>query len=329
MEVFVDMAVGAQRYVHLRLPEQPSVGVWLLQAQTQAQRDRVGDQTGGQPVGVLHQRHAPRSRALRRARRAFHARARRGRRRGVRAFHRSVRQRIRTRATEVSRAAHAKEPAMDLQLEGKRVLITGASKGIGLAAALASPAKAPVPPWSAATRPRARRRRGLRPDRHARRLRGAGPGTRRRAAGTASPGRPRRHPGQQCRRRARRRTGSGGRRTLARGLGTEGARLYPAGAPVLPVDARGRRRRDRQRDRHGRLGAARRLYLRRRGQCLADRLHPRAGRRGSAPRRARLRPESLAHAHRPRTHPGAPAPRRAGAMHRAGRKRCRACRSAA
>ena len=53
MEVFVDMAVGAQRYVHLRLPEQPSVGVWL-QAQTQAQRDRVGDQTGGQPVGVFY-----------------------------------------------------------------------------------------------------------------------------------------------------------------------------------------------------------------------------------------------------------------------------------
>ena len=45
MEVFVDMAVGQQ---------QPSVGVWLLQAQTQAQRDRVGDQTGGQPVGVFY-----------------------------------------------------------------------------------------------------------------------------------------------------------------------------------------------------------------------------------------------------------------------------------
>ncbi|WP_144655403.1 VOC family protein [Achromobacter dolens] len=54
MEVFVNMAVGQQRYVHLRLPEQPSVGVWLLQAQTQAQRDRVGDQTGGQPVGVFY-----------------------------------------------------------------------------------------------------------------------------------------------------------------------------------------------------------------------------------------------------------------------------------
>ncbi|MBR8654134.1 VOC family protein [Achromobacter sp. Marseille-Q0513] len=54
MEVFVDTAVGAQRYVHLRLHEQPSVGVWLLQAQTQAQRDRVGDQTGGQPVGVFY-----------------------------------------------------------------------------------------------------------------------------------------------------------------------------------------------------------------------------------------------------------------------------------
>lgn len=54
MEVFVDTAVGTQRYVHLRLHEQPSVGVWLLQAQTQAQRDRVGDQTGGQPVGVFY-----------------------------------------------------------------------------------------------------------------------------------------------------------------------------------------------------------------------------------------------------------------------------------
>ena len=122
------MAVGAQRYVHLRLPEQPSVGVWLLQAQTQAQR--------------------------------------------------------------VSRAAHAKEPAMDLQLEGKRVLITGASKGIGLAAALAF-AREGASPLVGATRRCARgRRRGLRPDRHARRLRGAGPGTRRRAAGTAAPGRP-------------------------------------------------------------------------------------------------------------------------------------------
>lgn len=54
MEVFVDMPVGPQRYVHLRLPEQPAVGVWLLQALTQAQRDRVGDQTGGQPVGVFY-----------------------------------------------------------------------------------------------------------------------------------------------------------------------------------------------------------------------------------------------------------------------------------
>lgn len=54
MEVFADMPVGQQRYVHLRLPSQPAVGVWLLQALTQAQRDRVGDQTGGQPVGVFY-----------------------------------------------------------------------------------------------------------------------------------------------------------------------------------------------------------------------------------------------------------------------------------
>ena len=59
MEVFVDMAVGQQRFVHLRLPEQPSVGVWLLQAQTQAQRDRVGDQTGGQPC-LLYTSPSPR-----------------------------------------------------------------------------------------------------------------------------------------------------------------------------------------------------------------------------------------------------------------------------
>ena len=328
MEVFVDMAVGAQRYVHLRLPEQPSVGVWLLQAQTQ----RGATEWATRPAASRWACSTPATRAaITRAspRKACVSRASPSRRRrGVRAFHRSVRQRIRTRATEVSRAAHAKEPAMDLQLEGKRVLITGASKGIGLAAALAFAREGASPTLVGRDPAALRAAADLRPDRHARRLRGAGPGTRRRAAGTASPGRPRRHPGQ-CRRRARRRTGSGGRRTLARGLGTEGARLYPAGAPVLPVDARGRRRRDRQRDRHGRLGAARRLYLRRRGQCLADRLHPRAGRRGSAPRRARLRPESLAHAHRPRTHPGAPARRRAGAMHRAGRKRCRACRSAA
>ena len=30
MEVFADMPVGQQRYVHLRLPSQPAVGVWLL-----------------------------------------------------------------------------------------------------------------------------------------------------------------------------------------------------------------------------------------------------------------------------------------------------------
>ncbi|MDT4824502.1 VOC family protein [Achromobacter agilis] len=54
MEVYADLPVGQQRYVHLRLPEQPSMGVWLLQALTQAQRDRVGDQTGGQPVGVFY-----------------------------------------------------------------------------------------------------------------------------------------------------------------------------------------------------------------------------------------------------------------------------------
>ena len=41
MEVFVDMPVGTQRYVHLRLHDQPAVGVWLLQAQTQAQRDHA------------------------------------------------------------------------------------------------------------------------------------------------------------------------------------------------------------------------------------------------------------------------------------------------
>ncbi|KAG1220990.1 hypothetical protein G6F68_021050 [Rhizopus microsporus] len=48
------MPVAQQRHGHPRPPEQPAAGVWLLQALTQAQRDRVGDQTGGQPVGVFY-----------------------------------------------------------------------------------------------------------------------------------------------------------------------------------------------------------------------------------------------------------------------------------
>lgn len=40
--------------MHVRLPSQPDVGIWLLQAEGQADRQRIGNQTAGQPVAVFN-----------------------------------------------------------------------------------------------------------------------------------------------------------------------------------------------------------------------------------------------------------------------------------
>lgn len=53
-EKFVDMKVGERRYVHVRLPSQLDVGIWLMQAEGRADRQRIGNQTAGQPVAVFY-----------------------------------------------------------------------------------------------------------------------------------------------------------------------------------------------------------------------------------------------------------------------------------
>ena len=42
------------RLVHLELPTQPGVGVWLFEAEGEEQRERVGNQTGGAPLAVFY-----------------------------------------------------------------------------------------------------------------------------------------------------------------------------------------------------------------------------------------------------------------------------------
>ena len=53
-EVVVDIHTGERRCVHLRLPTQPDVALWLVLAETAAQRAQVGKQTAGQPYAVCY-----------------------------------------------------------------------------------------------------------------------------------------------------------------------------------------------------------------------------------------------------------------------------------
>jgi catechol 2,3-dioxygenase-like lactoylglutathione lyase family enzyme len=53
-EKFVDVQAGARRFVHVRLPGQPEFGIWLLRAETAEDLQRVGNQTGKQPVAVAY-----------------------------------------------------------------------------------------------------------------------------------------------------------------------------------------------------------------------------------------------------------------------------------
>lgn len=54
-EPLVDMpGPHGLRFVHVGNPKQGDVGVWLLEPATEAQRARVGDQTGGGPVLVAY-----------------------------------------------------------------------------------------------------------------------------------------------------------------------------------------------------------------------------------------------------------------------------------
>lgn len=49
-----DRQVGERRFLHLHLPGQTDMGLWLLRAETPEQLQRVGRQTAGQPCAVLY-----------------------------------------------------------------------------------------------------------------------------------------------------------------------------------------------------------------------------------------------------------------------------------
>jgi catechol 2,3-dioxygenase-like lactoylglutathione lyase family enzyme len=53
-ETIVDQPAGDRRYVHLRLPGEPGIGIWLLTAETEEQLRHVGRQTAGQPCLVIY-----------------------------------------------------------------------------------------------------------------------------------------------------------------------------------------------------------------------------------------------------------------------------------
>ena len=55
-EVFVDMDSGSQRFVHIKLPTQKNVGIWLLKAQTKEQMAVIGRQTPDMPCAVIYTR---------------------------------------------------------------------------------------------------------------------------------------------------------------------------------------------------------------------------------------------------------------------------------
>ncbi len=54
LRVATDIDAGPRRYVHLALPDQDHVGLWLLKAETEADAASVGRQTGDQPCCVLY-----------------------------------------------------------------------------------------------------------------------------------------------------------------------------------------------------------------------------------------------------------------------------------
>ena len=53
-EVFVDLDADDQRFVHVKLPSQKNIGIWLLKAQTEEQIAAIGRQTAGAPCAVIY-----------------------------------------------------------------------------------------------------------------------------------------------------------------------------------------------------------------------------------------------------------------------------------
>ena len=167
---------------------------------------------------------------------------------------------------------------MDLHLRGKRVLITGASKGIGAAAAesfaeegchLRLAARSGEQLKALADRLRSAHQidatRACRRPAQTCGHREAGEGCFRH-----------RHPRQQCRRYPGRLDRQDRRGDLASRLGTESVRLHQPHPRGLCADEGARRRRHRQRYRRRRREIRCQLHLRQRRQCRADGFYPRA-----------------------------------------------------
>lgn len=52
--VLHDRTAGGYRYLHVGLPGQEPVGLWLMEATTDRERELIGAQSGGQPLLVLY-----------------------------------------------------------------------------------------------------------------------------------------------------------------------------------------------------------------------------------------------------------------------------------
>ncbi|MGW4897819.1 VOC family protein [Kitasatospora sp. NPDC004240] len=52
--VLHDQTTGGYRYLHVGLPGQEPVGLWLMTATTDQERELIGKQCGGQPLLVLY-----------------------------------------------------------------------------------------------------------------------------------------------------------------------------------------------------------------------------------------------------------------------------------
>lgn len=63
-QVLVDIQAEDYRFVHLVLPDSAGIGVWFMLADTEEKRQRVGNQTGGEPLAVLYTDNFPGTREL-------------------------------------------------------------------------------------------------------------------------------------------------------------------------------------------------------------------------------------------------------------------------
>ena len=52
--IFDQKTKEGKRFLHIGFPQKYSAGIWFLKAETEEQRERVGNQTGGMPTFVLY-----------------------------------------------------------------------------------------------------------------------------------------------------------------------------------------------------------------------------------------------------------------------------------